>query len=187
MRNRRVITAAVTALAAIASLSLAAIGSPTTPATSATAPAAASASATASGVPAGRAGSAALPSPGKPCDETDACFNPCTMGVDGTHPAHDPRYWIPGPCDMGSPLPHGRRFVLSITPADPAAVADLRCGPDQRAWLPVWVRVWQREADGSGVEGSAATATVCVPLVNGMPDLTAVTPGLFRAVADPGA
>jgi hypothetical protein len=44
------------------------------------------------------------------CREDQACFNPCTMGVNGLYPEHDPRHWMAGPCDLNTVLPGGAWF-----------------------------------------------------------------------------
>jgi hypothetical protein len=50
------------------------------------------------------------------CEEDQPCWNPCTMGVNGTYLTTDPRHWVPGPCDQTTALPYSGRFSLVAVP-----------------------------------------------------------------------
>lgn len=124
----------------------------------------------------------ASPDTGKPCEEDEPCFNPCTMGVNGLYPVSDPRYLVPGPCGLDSELPHGRRFALEVSAAP--TVADPACTPEARGRIPITVAIHVTEADGTAMMGgTTAVAEVCARLVNGVPDLSGTTPRLFYLAA----
>lgn len=114
-----------------------------------------------------------------PCEEDQPCWNPCTMGVNGLYPPSDPNHWVPGPCDLASQLPNGRRFVLEIGRVD--SVADPRCVSGQRDWVPTRATVWVSEPDGTrAAHTTVAAVEVCAPLEGGVPNVSGATPELFR-------
>jgi hypothetical protein len=91
------------------------------------------------------------------CGEDEPCFNPCTMGVNGHYPETDPQYRVPGPCDLFTPLPYGRRFAVAVTPE--AAPPGVVCSP--QGWGYMTVRVWVREADGRDVPHAEVSEAGC--------------------------
>lgn len=95
-----------------------------------------------------------------PCHEGDACWNPCTMGVDGRFPPTDPRYYVPGPCDLSTVLPYGRFFRAEVVPAplDPNAYV---CATTP-GWSSSRVVVLVVESDGVR-EVSRAEEWACTP------------------------
>lgn len=108
------------------------------------------------------------------CTEDDPCFNPCTMGVNGLYPETDARYQVPGPCDLYSPLPYGRRFAIMITPEfTPSGVV---CASD--GWGFTRIQVWVRESDGTNVSGAAVSEAGCADDPRTL--LATVTPRLYR-------
>jgi hypothetical protein len=113
---------------------------------------------------------------GRKCAEDEPCFNPCTMGVNGLYPPADARYLVPGPCDLYTPLPYGRRFAVTITPE--AAPPGTVCAADARGFTRV--QVWVREANGANVRGTLVSETGCAD--GDMPGavLAQVTPRLYR-------
>lgn len=111
---------------------------------------------------------ATLPSvsapPVAPPAEDDPGFNPCTQGVDGTYPPEDPRYKIPGPCNLGTPLPYGARFRVELRPWWPVT-RDV-CG----GWAPVTVAVMVVAPDGrsKGERVASGCAPAAAPLTDGV-------------------
>jgi len=108
------------------------------------------------------------------CTEDDPCFNPCTMGVNGLYPETDARYAQPGPCDLYTPLPHGRRFAIMITPE--SAPTGVVCASD--GWGFTRVQVWVRESDGTNVSGAAVSEAGCADAPRAL--LATVTPRLYQ-------
>jgi len=119
----------------------------------------------------------------EPCEEDEPCFNPCTMGVNGLYPESDPRYWIPGPCDLSTKLPGDRFLVAEVSgPGMVRPPVDVRCDAGEY-WAVVSVFV--RNPDGSDVAGSRVARTTCVPAY---PDqlrgeVGGALPGMFREAA----
>lgn len=119
----------------------------------------------------------------EPCMEDEPCFNPCTMGVNGLYPETDPRYYVPGPCDLSTKLPGDRFLVVEIS--GPGAVrppVDVACDAGEY-WAVVSVLV--RNPDGSDVADSRVRRTTCVPA---FPDqlrgeVGGALPGMFREAA----
>lgn len=64
------------------------------------------------------------------CQEDDPCWNECEQGVNGFYPDHDPRYHIPGPCDLGTELPYGQRFALEVSQVPAPLGKDCQEGND---------------------------------------------------------
>lgn len=103
-------------------------------------------------------------------DESAACFNSCTMGVDGRYPDTDPRYSVPGPCDLSAALPNWATFRLDIAPATG------RCG---EGTTPTRITVSVVATDGTVLV--TAVAVTCAPAGN--PGDSDVIPALYRTAA----
>lgn len=98
------------------------------------------------------------------CAEDDPCFNPCTMGVDGRYADTDPRYLVPGPCDLSTVLPYGARFGLSVSPVESDGVT---C-PATWVYVVVWVHVVTTDGAVRGSVSASGCAPVSDPLSAGV-------------------
>lgn len=112
--------------------------------------------------------------------EDEADFNPCLHGTDGRY-AHwdgdvlvidDARYFTPGPCDLGTELPHGATFGVSVRPA-----SSFTC---PAGWVPVEVFVHVLGSDG--VHRGASSQVECVTVANPTGDADTLA-RLFRLAA----
>lgn len=114
----------------------------------------------------------------KRCAEDDPCFNPCTMGVNGEYPATDPRYYVPGPCNITTPLPNGAVFQVAVEPVEP--VGGVVCASGQ---FFAQVTVMGVGQDNAGDVRSEAYGSGCARYGDPLASFVAVLPGLYLDAA----
>jgi hypothetical protein len=107
------------------------------------------------------------------------------MGVNGLYPEWDPRYYVPGPCDLSTKLPHGRFLVAEVS--GPGAVRTPVGAVCDTVHGGYWARVsvFVRNADGSDVAGSLVERQSCVPAAPYSLDgqVSGLLPEMFREAA----
>lgn len=110
------------------------------------------------------------------CSEEMPCFNPCTMGVNGHYPEDHVLYWVPGPCDLSTPLPYGARFRVTLASLPTGSVA---CDPGLSPG-----RLDVAAVGPDGVERSRDGVVVCAPASDPFSGAVALAlPDLYRDVA----
>jgi hypothetical protein len=111
------------------------------------------------------------------CQEDDPCWNECEHGVNGFYPDHDPRYYIPGPCNLATELPYGQRFSLEFSHVPAPSGDDCQEGHEVVA---VTVTVVTPDGEVSQVASDKGCAPADNPLGG---DVAGSLDSLFRQAA----